>query len=54
MVSYGLPMERSPGTTSAQAPGSIQTLPVSINAAGSIAGYYEDGSAVIHGFVRTP
>ena len=30
------------------------TLPVDMDAAGAITGYYQDGGDVLHGFVRTP
>jgi hypothetical protein len=35
-------------------PGSILTIPLSINAGGAITGYYNEANGVIHGFVRGP
>jgi hypothetical protein len=34
-------------------PASVRTVPLSINAGGSITGYYNDGTA-IQGFLRSP
>ena len=34
-------------------PGSLQTYPSSIDAAGIITGYYEDAASIVHGFVRS-
>jgi len=35
-------------------PGSISTIPLSINAGGAITGYYYESNLVLHGFVREP
>ena len=43
---------QGPTITSFDPPGSLQTVPLSINTAGSVTGYYSDGTAV-HGFLRT-
>jgi|SRR5579871_1262667 len=46
------PVDARSRITTFDAPGSINTYPVSINAGGTIAGYYEGSDNAFHGFVR--
>ena len=52
----GLGFVRDPegNATSLNAPGSIATSPQSINAGGTITGFYNERNTVLHGFVREP
>lgn len=55
VLNFGnMPLEgRSPTYTSFDAPGAVFTLPLCINPAGVIAGFYGDTSFVPHGFLRS-
>lgn len=50
---HGFVRARNGEMTLFDVPGGDETIPVSINAAGAIAGVYEDAAFVRHGFART-
>ena len=50
---HGFVRSRSGTIMSFDPPGSVLTVPFSINAAGTVTGYYVDRSGAYHGFLRT-
>jgi hypothetical protein len=51
-ISHGFVRDPEGNFTTFDPPGSISTIPQSINAGGDVTGYYNEANLVVHGFVR--